>query len=938
MATPNPRELQRLINQLNEIEKRISAISGNPVTIAFEGETDPEKIAAQFGSVDKAIDFVNKSIKRANTELETFTGALGATRSIVKDINAELKRINDPVKKARQSFGRIDSLVQQMTYNQADLNSLSVADIESQKRKSKLYFDQIKLRKEELKTARTQQQEELAAAQEAFKKDPSEKNEKAVIAKRQELNATRELLSIAEGKSIVEENINDTYDSQIKRIENMNSGLGISGKIVEGIGGTLEKLGFKGFSSEIDKAKQKMKDLSVKLSENGEKAVGLGGKFKVLGEGLKSLRDSLIGVFQDPLFYLGLLAKGIQKLVGVFTHLDDAVGKTARGLGLTRSAATALVKDFKDLASASGDTFINMDRLMEAQLRMSKTTGINVRLTGEQLANQARLAEFVGLTDSELANVYRSTILTGKSQSELYDSVVDTNDTIFSSNELFREAANITGELAMLNGNNVTQIAKGVAAAKRMGINMAQARDMAMGTLDFESSIRAEMELAAVTGESINLNRARELAFQGKFNAAVGEMLKQKAVQKAFETGNVMAQRMAAKALGMSVDELANMRAEMIKNAKLEQRQREIMEEISGKAYETLTAEEKKAIKGEASLKALRESQTTSERLADASAKIADFFGTLILPATEKVADAIESFSKFLGFSTTDSDKVAKSTTKIKDEFDKVKKTTDDVGGKITKFQEDLQKAFGVVKDYPVLSTLAAVAGGALVFKGLGKLKDTVLGKMGLGKLGTAGNPMHVTMSGGGGLMDLLNPKKKKPGNILKMLKKPGQLLKNLGPKLLKGSGVLSLVGAGVNLVDNLNTAAQSEDKGIGDALARTLDENKFMALGAAIGSVVPGVGTLVGAGIGGILDFANKSILGEKGMVTDSLESGDELEDFVIKSLPQDSLVMAGGTQFGKETNDLLRELIAAVNQGGDVVMDGVKVGSTLQMASYKL
>ena len=67
MATPNPRELQRLINQLNEIEKRISAISGNPVTSAFEGETDPEKIAAQFGSVDKAIDFVNKSIKRANT-------------------------------------------------------------------------------------------------------------------------------------------------------------------------------------------------------------------------------------------------------------------------------------------------------------------------------------------------------------------------------------------------------------------------------------------------------------------------------------------------------------------------------------------------------------------------------------------------------------------------------------------------------------------------------------------------------------------------------------------------------------------------------------------------------------------------------------------------------------------------------------------------------
>ena len=46
----------------------------------------------------------------------------------------------------------------------------------------------------------------------------------------------------------------------------------------------------------------------------------------------------------------------------------------------------------------------------------------------------------------------------------------------------------------------------------------------------------------------------------------------------------------------------------------------------------------------------------------------------------------------------------------------------------------------------------------------------------------------------------------------------------------------------------------------------------------------------------------------------------------------------MAGGTQFGKETNDLLRQLIAAVNSGGDVMLDGVKVGNTLSAASYKL
>ena len=463
---------------------------------------------------------------------------------------------------------------------------------------------------------------------------------------------------------------------------------------------------------------------------------------------------------------------------------------------------------------------------------------------------------------------------------------------------------------------------------------------MAMGTLDFESSIRAEMEAAVLTGESINLNRARELAFQRRYNEAAAEMLRQKAVQKAFEEGNIIALTKAAEAVGLTVDQLSDIRNQQMENAAIQRRQREIMEEMSGKRYEQLTAEEKIALKGEAQLKALRENQTVSERIADASAKIGDFFGSMILPAVEAVADSIESFSKFLGYTSTDTEKIAKSSKDMKDEFATVDTTVKDIDSKVSTFQATMQSVFGKIKDYPVLSTLAAVAGGALVFKGLGKLKDTVLGKMGLGKLGTAGNPMHVTMSGGGGIMDFLNPSKKKPGNILKHLKKPGQLLKNLGPKLLKGSGVLSLVGAGVDLVGNLNAAAQTEDKGIGDALVRTLDENKFMALGAAIGSVVPVVGTLVGAGIGGILDFANKSILGEKGMLTDAINE-PEMATGGIVTRPTRALIGEAGAEAVIPLNEFyakMDELINVVKSGGDIVMDGRKVGTTLQMASYKL
>jgi len=61
-------------------------------------------------------------------------------------------------------------------------------------------------------------------------------------------------------------------------------------------------------------------------------------------------------------------------------------------------------------------------------------------------------------------------------------------------------------------------------------------------------------------------------------------------------------------------------------------------------------------------------------------------------------------------------------------------------------------------------------------------------------------------------------------------------------------------------------------------------------------------------------------------------------VDDFTIATNPKDSLVMAGGTKFGDETNTLLRELITAVKQGGNVTLDGRKVGETLALSYNKL
>ena len=50
---------------------------------------------------------------------------------------------------------------------------------------------------------------------------------------------------------------------------------------------------------------------------------------------------------------------------------------------------------------------------------------------------------------------------------------------------------------------------------------------------------------------------------------------------------------------------------------------------------------------------------------------------------------------------------------------------------------------------------------------------------------------------------------------------------------------------------------------------------------------------------------------------------------DFTIRSNPADTLMVQGGTQIGNDVVEKLDQVITAINNmGGDIIMDGKKVG----------
>jgi len=96
-------------------------------------------------------------------------------------------------------------------------------------------------------------------------------------------------------------------------------------------------------------------------------------------------------------------------------------------------------------------------------------------------------------------------------------------------------------------------------------------------------------------------------------------------------------------------------------------------------------------------------------------------------------------------------------------------------------------------------------------------------------------------------------------------------------------------------------------------------------------------IGTGIAAGIGTLSGQENMNASG----ITDAYKSTGgasgnlKVDDFTIQTNPKDTLTMAGGTKLGGNVEKLLQELIKVVKEGGDVYLDGGKVGSALALGA---
>lgn len=718
---------------------------------------------------------------------------------------------------------------------------------------------------------------------------------------------------------------------QVNAYDSINKKLGVTGKLVGGISkipvlGNLidaeEALG----AAQLEAAKDTATSTSV------------------MKKAFSSLGSSLKTSLMDPLTGITLVLAGVKQLYNIFQKVDTETGNFAKQMGISYDEARATRKEFEGIAANSGDVNITASKLLQSQLEINKALGANAKVSEEDLKTYTQLRDVAGVEPeilneslklSKLRNVslkQATTSLLG--QLKVTKAQLGIN---FSNKEIMDEVAKTSNVTKISLGGSTQALVKSVAQAKALGTSLDKLDNVAGSLLNFEESISAELEAELLTGRDLNLEGARRAALNNDL-VGLGRELKAQGVDAVkFGKMNRLQQESIAKAMGMSREEMADMLMEQqalqtlgVANMDAVKEQYELARK-QGKEAEFL------AKLGNDELASQLKSQSVQERLAAAQEKFIAAFEKLS-PIIEAIVTPIADIAGFLASSKPLMDGIVKGALIL-------------AGIKFANFL-GLGKSLGGIGGMLGGGGGAAGAAGGAVMKETGKKVYGAAAQSAM-KAGTA---VAAKSSGGffGGLLSRLNPMTaikgavKSAGGVGGFFKTALKKIPGLNTLLTGFFAYNDIKSLLENPVDENGKPLSKEqvNQQVGKIVAGGLGGILGGALGTALGGPV---GTIVGS-MGG--DWLFKNLLGlfpdaAAGLgeaVTPFFEkapSGGEIpaKDYVIKTLPEDTVVGAGGTKLGRtdEMVALLQELITVVKTGGNIYLDGNKVGTAMSVSAYK-
>jgi hypothetical protein len=708
----SPQEAADLRKQLQEIERLSRLLNKNIDTTSlqdlerqagniraiFSALTDEfEDLTGSIGYAAAGFKKLVQEITNSNVGVRETTKAFNKLSSIAEKIQSYQKGYSDLTSKDLKKIKEQFDIEKQRLFNTQDILKDKKALLEAEKQNLTIQ------RNAAMSAARAAQARNdkaglsmaISAArslENRIKRVNSEYDKTAAS-----INANNNLLAeqdiLLQG---LEQSIGRTND-ELKQQEKL---LGLSGAVVGGLKKSLDKLGFGGLAQQlgIDEAQDKMKALSRSIIENkqkennlqaeinkvntrnlsaaqiragfGGKALkdqqkeldtlkasnaqynGMSGKFKILQTGISSMGKSLLTNLKDPLSITLFL---VDQIFDAFKSVDSATGDLAKAFNLSYNQASKVRDELNTIANLSMDNAVTTQGLQESMVAVGAALGSNARLNEKDLVTMTKLTKQAGYTHDELMEIQKISLINGKTLEDNTAEILGSANAYASKNKLvvnekdvLREVNKASASLKLSLGGSTKALAEAVVKSKQFGINLEQASQISNALLQFEDSISSELEAELLLGKSLNFEKARALALEGKTADAAAEVLRQVKSSEEFGRLNVIQQEALAKSVGMTKDELADSLIE-----------REALNKLSGvegktakERYDNLVkqygVEEARRRLGKDQLAKQFEQQSLQERFNDTIEKLKEIFVSLVTPLMP-VIDAFAEIFKIVG-------------------------------------------------------------------------------------------------------------------------------------------------------------------------------------------------------------------------------------------------------------------------------------------------
>ena len=224
-----------------------------------------------------------------------------------------------------------------------------------------------------------------------------------------------------------------------------------------------------------------------------------------------------------------------------------------------------IAKELINVAAESGNINITTSKLLVNITELSKEFGFVAKFSNDTLVTMTKLTTQVGLTAQEAAQLAAAAEISDVAFEDIYKNVLGASYELqqqagvqFDLREILKAVNSVTGQVRANLGANPEAIARAVTEAKLFGAELDDIVGASKQLLQFEDSIRNELQAELLIGRDLNLERARSAALMGDQETVAKELAAQAQDFTSFTKLNVLQQDALASSLGMQSDQLSD--------------------------------------------------------------------------------------------------------------------------------------------------------------------------------------------------------------------------------------------------------------------------------------------------------------------------------------------------------------------------------------------